>query len=73
MSKTIRNCLITLCLGLTAVAGAYQYSAADAMASAADAFLKSLDREQTSIAKFAFDAKERTNFHYVPDSNFQKT
>lgn len=72
MSKTIRIHLITLCLGLTAVAGAYQYSAADAMASAADAFLKSLDREQASIAKFAFDAKERTNFHYVPDSNFQK-
>jgi hypothetical protein len=73
MSTTLRIRLITLCLGLTAIAGAYQYSAADAMASAADAFLKSLDREQASMAKFAFDAKERTNFHYVPDSNFQQT
>ena len=73
MSNTLRIRLITLCLGLTAIAGAYQYSAADAMVSAADAFLKSLDREQGSIAKFAFDAKERTNFHYVPDANFAQT
>ena len=42
MSNTLRIRLITLCLGLTAIAGAYQYSAADAMVSAADAFLKSL-------------------------------
>lgn len=73
MSRTIRIRLITLCLGVTAIAGAYQYSAADAMVSAADAFLKSLDREQASIARFEFDAKERTNFHYVPDANFQQT
>jgi hypothetical protein len=73
MSKTIRIRLITLCLGLTAIAGAYQYSAAAAMLSAADAFLKSLDGEQRSIATFPFDAKERTNFHYVPDNNFQQT
>jgi len=36
------------------------------MAAAANAFLAALDDAQTQKARFAFDAEERENFHFVP-------
>lgn len=73
MSKTIKIRLAMLCLGATALAGAHHHSAAEAMADAATAFLRSLDGEQADIARFDFNAKERTEFHFVPDNNFAQT
>ena len=70
MSRTIRIRLLTLFLCASAAAFAYHHSAAEAMQSAATAFLTSLDGEQADIARFDFNAKERTEFHFVPDSNF---
>ncbi len=73
MSKTIKIRLVMLCFGVVALAGANHHSAADAMATAATAFLTSLDGEQADIARFDFNAKERTEFHFVPDNNFAAT
>lgn len=72
MSRTIRIRLLTLFLCASAAAFAYHHSAAEAMQSAATAFLTSLDGEQADIARFDFNAKERTEFHFVPDSNFEQ-
>src|SRR5262245_42437377 len=41
-------------------------SAAGKMATAAEKFIGSLDAEQKAKATFAFDDKERLNWHFVP-------
>jgi hypothetical protein len=41
-------------------------SAAGKMATAAEKFLGTLDAEQKTKATFAFDSKERVNWHFVP-------
>ena len=70
MSRTIRIRLLTLFLCASAAAFAYHHSAGEAMRATAVAFVTALDGEQADIASFDFDAKERTEFHFVPDNNF---
>lgn len=53
-------------IGLALWAGAQAESAGGAMATAADRFLDALDAGQKGKAAFAFDAPERTNWHFIP-------
>jgi hypothetical protein len=70
MSRTIRIRLLTLFLCASAAAFAYHHSAGEAMRATAVAFVTALDGEQADIASFDFNAKERTEFHFIPDNNF---
>jgi hypothetical protein len=65
-----------LVLGLLALAGLGAKSAAmrnvAAMTEAASAFLSSLPQPQRTQATFAFDAAERTRFHFIPPESFER-
>src|SRR6476646_3354484 len=43
-----------------------------AMATAADAFLKSLSAEQRQQASFPFDGDERVHWHFIPTDMFPR-
>jgi hypothetical protein len=58
--------LAALCSTLNAADPAPLAKATAEMADAANAFLKSLNEEQTKKARFPFDADERENFQFVP-------
>src|SRR5215212_3199586 len=67
-----RKRLLLACAVLTALAGAAYVSQDDPgaagvrMADAATRLLESLTPEQKAEATFAFDDRERTNWHFVP-------
>jgi hypothetical protein len=58
--------LAALCSTLNAADPAPLAKATAEMADAANAFLKSLNEEQTKKARFPFDSDERENFQFVP-------
>jgi len=74
MSPTTKIRALALTLLAVAVAGAYHHSTEQAMQSAADAWLKSLNHEQRTLATFEFsDSEQRENWHFVPGNNFEQT
>ncbi len=62
---------VLLVAGVGLTLSASQRSAG-AMAKAADAWLASLSADQKQRATFAFDAEERTHWHYVPNEQFPR-
>ena len=66
---------LVLALLLAAALGvAYHHSTEQAMTDAANAWLLSLNVEQTEAAQFPFtDAKNREQWHFVPGNNFEQT
>lgn len=66
---------LTLALLLAAALGtAYHHSTEQAMTDAANAWLASLNVEQTAAAKLSFDGgSNREQWHFVPGNNFEQT
>ncbi len=69
MRSLLPECRIAvsvLLLLLTAVPRAGAQTASSAMATAAKAFLVTLDPGQSALARFPFDSEERFNWHFIP-------
>jgi len=74
MSSTIKIRVLALAVLAVAAVGAYNRTAEEAMASAAGAWLDSLNNEQRGKATFAFsNSDQRETWHFVPGNNFAQT
>ncbi|MBM4185366.1 MAG: DUF3500 domain-containing protein [Gemmatimonadetes bacterium] len=72
-STSVRT-LLVVCLALGAGLGAKRASLRNAvqMAEAANRLLAALPAEQRARASFAFDAPDRTRFHFIPTETFAR-
>ena len=73
MSKPLKLRLVTLFLGAAAVTAAYHHATEQVMLETANRFVQSLDAGQKSKALLDFNSAGRQNWHFVPDSSFEKT
>jgi Protein of unknown function (DUF3500) len=69
--KRLLAAVVLVAAGVGGSVYASQRTAAD-MAKAADRWLASLSADQKQRATFAFDADERTNWHFVPNEQFPR-
>ena len=68
----IRIAGVLLCAA--ALTAAHQVTETEsAMTEMAGRFLSALSSDQKAAAQYDFDAKQRTLWHFVPDSNFKDT
>lgn len=73
MKNQTRIRLAVLFVCAAALGLAYHEARLEAvMAESAQNFLKSLTAEQAKQVEFAFDAEDRTLWHFVPDNNFEQ-
>lgn len=74
MRKQVLIRVLMLVVGLAALSVAYEKaSTGKLMQMTADRFLHSLDDAGRAKAQRDFDSKEREQWHFVPDSNFEST
>jgi len=74
MHKQVLIRVLMLAVGLAALSVAYEKASTEKlMQITADRFLHSLDDAGRAKAQRDFDSKGRQQWHFVPDSNFEKT
>jgi hypothetical protein len=61
-----RLTVVAVCLAVSAGAALYQAQGVPELAASADAFLASLDADQSAKARFDFNDEERLNWHFIP-------
>ena len=73
MSKPLKLRLAALFVGAAAVTAAYHHGTEQAMLDTARRFVHSLSAGQKAKALLDFNSAGRENWHFVPDSSFEKT
>ena len=73
MTKPLKIRLAVLSIAAVAVTAGYHHTTEQVMLETANRFVQSLSGDQKAKAMLDFNSKGRQNWHFVPDSSFEKT